>query len=41
MAASWRAGVVERLPELLATMGPDAQRLYDAVAEGKEAFANK
>tara|TARA_R110002020_G_scaffold109430_16_gene253169 strand:- start:35000 stop:35971 length:972 start_codon:yes stop_codon:yes gene_type:complete len=39
--AKWRAGVEERLPELLENMGPGAKRLFDAVQAGKTAFASK
>lgn len=39
--AKWRAGIQERLPELLASMGEGAQRLYDTIEAGKAEFASK
>lgn len=41
LAAKWRKGIVERLPELLSSMGPDAHKLYDAIEAGKADFAKK
>lgn len=37
----WRAGIVERLPELLGSMGDGAKSLYAAIEEGKAAYAEK
>lgn len=37
-SAAWRGDVGSKIPELLAGMGPDAQRLYDAIQAGKAEF---
>lgn len=36
--AAWRGSIADKIPELLAGMGPDAQRLYDAIQAGKAEF---
>ncbi len=36
---AWRGDIEGKLPELLSTMGPGAQRLYDAIVAGKADFA--
>ncbi len=35
LKAKWRSGIEAKIPELLKTMGPDAQTLYDAIRAGK------
>jgi TRAP-type C4-dicarboxylate transport system substrate-binding protein len=37
--AKWRGDIEQKLPELLATMGPGAQKLFDAIQAGKAEFA--
>ena len=39
--AKWRAGIAERLPELLASMGDGAKRLYETIDAGKAEFAKQ
>jgi TRAP-type C4-dicarboxylate transport system substrate-binding protein len=35
LKAKWRGSIEAKIPELLKTMGPDAQTLYDAIRAGK------
>ena len=37
--AAWRGTIADKIPELLASLGPGAQRLYDAIQAGKAEFA--